>query len=82
MKDIQINIIRFTNGDEISYQKSASYFEKARVIDKIEQAKEDDVLSFEVDDDDVYLIPKKNILFVRIASQNEKSDVDNTQIIF
>ena len=55
-----------------------SYFSRAVIIESIENAGDNDIVTFENDNGDELLIPKKNILLVRIdriePDDDEKED--------
>lgn len=60
-------VIRLKNGTEYSYRKPYNYFDKGIIIRNIENARENDVVVFRMSGDEDLLIPKLNILFVKLV---------------
>lgn len=59
--------IHLTNGTEISYRKDLSYDDYWSLAASYEKSKEDELVVFQDSEDNEYLIPKKNILFILIS---------------
>lgn len=59
--------IRLNNGTEISYRKDLSYDEYWSMAASYEKSKEDELIVFQDSEENEYLIPKKNILFILIG---------------
>ena len=68
--------IYFNDGTNISYRKTYNYFEKGIIIENIEKAKDDEVVTFRSDFGEEILVTKKNITLVRISKDDP---YDNTK---
>ena len=68
--------IYLNDGTNISYQKTYNYFEKGIIIENIEKAKDDEVVTFRSDFGEEILVTKKNITLVRISKDDP---YDNTK---
>ena len=68
--------IYLNDGTSISYPKTYNYFEKGIIIENIEKAKDDEVVTFRSDSGDEILVTKKNITLVRISKDDP---YDNTK---
>ena len=68
--------IYLNDGTTISYRKTYKYFEKGIIIENIEKAKDDEVVTFRSDSGEEILVTKKNITLVRISKD---APYDNTK---
>ncbi len=68
--------IYLNDGTNISYRKTYNYFEKGIIIENIEKAKDDEVVTFRSDSGEEILVTKKNITLVRISKDDP---YDNTK---
>ncbi len=68
--------IYLNDGTNISYRKTYNYFEKGIIIENIEKAKDDEVVTFRSDFGEEILVTKKNITLVRISKDDP---YDNTK---
>lgn len=68
--------IYLNDGTNISYRKTYNYFEKGIIIENIEKAKDDEVVTFRSDSGEEILVTKKNITLVRISKDEP---YDNTK---
>lgn len=59
--------IHLNNGTVIVYNNAPSYDEYWNVIGSYEKAEDNELVSFKDEDDNEYLIPKKNISFIKIG---------------
>ena len=66
--------IYLNDGTNISYRKTYNYFEKGIIIENIEKAKDDEVVTFRSDSGDEILVTKKNITLVRISKDDPYDD--------
>ncbi|MBR3342512.1 MAG: hypothetical protein IKG30_13030 [Clostridiales bacterium] len=66
--------IYLNDGTSISYRKTYNYFEKGIIIENIEKAKDDEVVTFRSDSGDEILVTKKNITLVRISKDDPYDD--------
>ncbi len=66
--------IYLNDGTNISYRKTYNYFEKGIIIENIEKAKDDEVVTFRSDSGEEILVIKKNITLVRISKDAPYND--------
>ncbi len=66
--------IYLNDGTNISYRKTYNYFEKGIIIENIEKAKDDEVVTFRSDSGEEILVIKKNITLVRISKDDPYND--------
>ena len=66
--------IYLNDGTNISYRKTYNYFEKGIIIENIEKAKDDEVVTFRSDSGEEILVTKKNITLVRISKDDPYVD--------
>ena len=66
--------IYLNDGTNISYRKTYNYFEKGIIIENIEKAKDDEVVTFRSDSGEEILVTKKNITLVRISKDDPYDD--------
>ena len=76
MGNFQVFTVFLTTGTTISFHKKYNYFDKGSIIEKIENSSDDDIVCFRNSAGEEILIPKKNILFIKISP--EEPD-DNTK---
>ncbi len=79
MGEIRIYSFYLTDGTVIPCRKPYNYFDHGSIIDKIEKAKDDDMISVRDGYGEELLIPKKNILFVKIGL--EELDGDDKEVV-
>ena len=66
MGNFQVFTVFLIDGTSISFRKTYNYFDKGSIIEKIENSSDDDVVCFRNSAGEEILIPKKNILFIKI----------------
>lgn len=66
----QVFTVFLTDGTSISFRKTYNYFDKGSIIEKIENSSDDDVVCFINSAGEEILIPKKNILFIKISHKD------------
>lgn len=66
--------IYLNDGTSMSYRKIYNYFEKGIIIENIEKAKDDEVVTFRSDSGEEILVIKKNITLVRISKDDPYAD--------
>ena len=59
--------IRLTCGTEISYRKELSYDEYWSLAQSFDKSKDDELIVFQDNDNNEYLVPKKNILYISLG---------------
>ncbi len=58
---------RLTCGTGISYRKELSYDEYWSLAQSFDKSKDDELIVFQDNDNNEYLVPKKNILYISLG---------------
>ena len=66
MGSIQYFTIYLRGGSVISYCKPYNYFDRGIIEEAIENAEDDEIVTIKNGDGEDLLIPKRNILFIKI----------------
>lgn len=74
MGEIRIYSFHLTDGTVIPCRKPYNYFDHGSIIDSIEKAKDDDIITVRDAYGEELLIPKKKILFVKIGLEETAED--------
>lgn len=70
----QIFSIHIKDGTVITFRKPYNFFDKGVIVEAIEKAGEDDVVTIRNGIEDELLIPKKNISFIKIINDESYED--------
>lgn len=73
----EILTICMRDGTAVCCFKPYNYFEHGMMIESLEKAKDDDLVSFVDGNGEEILIPKKNILFIKVTRvESDKEEVE------
>lgn len=76
----QLFTIGLRDGSSVSCLKTYNYFEHAAIIERLEKAGDNDVVKFVNDLGEELLIPKRNILFIKVTFIDCEEDEMEVQI--
>lgn len=74
MGKYQVFTVFLSDGTTISFRKTYNYFDKGSLIEKIENSTEEDIVCFKNSTGEEILIPKKNIIFIKISPDDPDDD--------
>ena len=76
----QLLTIGLRDGSSVSCLKTYNYFEYGAMIERLEKAGDNDVVKFINDLGEELLIPKRNILFIKVTFVDCEEDEMEVQI--
>ena len=76
----QILTICLKDGSSVSCLKPYNYFDHGTMVESMEKAKDDDLISFKDGYGEEVLIPKKNISFIKVMRVECEEDTKEVKV--
>lgn len=79
MGNIRIYSIHLKDGTVVIYRTPYNYFDHGSIIESIENADDDDIISIRNSLEEELLIPKKNISFIKVGLDKPGTNTKEAQ---